>query len=75
MAEITITIPDGILGRVTDAIAKRLGYDYAKLEGETKNQFAKRMVIQEVKGWVVDQEAIDARNSQESTSDSEIDIN
>jgi len=50
MASITITIPDGVAARVNDAISAEYGYDYNKLNGETKVQFAKRMLIED---WAI----------------------
>ena len=55
MATITLTIPDGVLTRVLDAIALRHGYD--PLTDGTKAQFAKAVVLKWVKKEVVEQEA------------------
>lgn len=74
MAQLTINVPDAIAVRVMDAIATKLNYNGNKLENETKAQFAKRMVIREVKGWVANIEADSAYVTQKATSESEIDL-
>lgn len=56
MAEIKLTIPDVVLPRVIDGICKKFNYDIRKLEGETKAQFSKRMLVQHVKQWIKDVE-------------------
>lgn len=48
MAQITITIPDGVLARVLDGIAINCGYD-GQQDG-TKAQFAKKIVTEFIKG-------------------------
>lgn len=57
MATISITVPNPVAVRVRDAIAAYHGYDANKLPGESKDDFAQRMIRQEVKGWVVSAEA------------------
>lgn len=49
MAQISITIPDEHVTRVLDAFASRFRYDQNKLEGETKPQFAKRMLAEQIR--------------------------
>jgi len=53
MASIEITIPDQHVSRVVDAFANEYQYDVNKLNGETKAQFAKRMLIVFFKELVV----------------------
>jgi len=74
MAEISITVPDGIVDRVLDGVAKFKGYDSSKLPSETKAQFGRRMIVETVKSWVLTAESTTARDAQEATSDSEISI-
>lgn len=52
MAQITINIPDQVLGRVVDGLCGRYSYDDRKQEGETKGQFAKRTMMEWVKSSV-----------------------
>lgn len=52
---ITLTIPDAEMARVVNAICTQ--HDYEPIingapNPETKGQFAKRMVIQQIKHWV-----------------------
>lgn len=63
MANIQITIPDAVINRVLDAFAARFNYDTAKLENETKGQFAKRMVGVMVKEIVIEEEQKKAANT------------
>jgi len=49
MADITITIPDDHVTDVLDAFADQFNYEVNKNEGESKAQFAKRMVINNMK--------------------------
>jgi len=74
MAEITITIPDGIVNRVLDGVAKLHNYESRKIGAETKAQFGKRMVRETIKGWVLVSEINTAKDAQEAASDSEITI-
>lgn len=50
MADITITIPDTHATWAIDALCDFGGYDENQLEGETRAQFAKRMIALKVKG-------------------------
>lgn len=79
MADITVTIPDGILTRVMDAIGAEYNYDANKLPGppvETKGQFAKRQVIEFLKRTVKDHEgSLAAKQAREDTyADVDMDI-
>lgn len=47
MANITITVPDNVANRLLDAIALEYRYTENQLQGETKAQFAKRMLIED----------------------------
>ena len=57
MAQIVLTIPDAVLARVTDAIASTQDYTTAAQTGETKVQFAKRMLGRWIKQQVRNYEA------------------
>lgn len=75
MANITIVIPDAQLTRVVDGICTHFNYQ-SILSGpgqppepnpETKNQFAKRMLITTMKSWVKEAEGnIAADNAREA---------
>lgn len=52
MATIQIDIPDAQISRVRDGLADYFNYPSAQLPGETKAQFAKRMVAAQIKEWV-----------------------
>jgi len=47
MANINISIPDGQVSRVVNAIASEYDYDTRKIGEETKIQFSKRMLIED----------------------------
>jgi len=74
MAQVSFTIPDAILSRVLDGIALSRNYDASKNEGETKAQFAKRMVKEQVKAWVVAGEELSGQITARETAQDEIDI-
>lgn len=59
--EIKLTIPEAKKTRVIDAYCKFLDYDKSKLEDETKSQFIKRQLIEQVKNIVREQEETDMR--------------
>lgn len=67
MATVTITIPDEQVTRVLNAFAVKFRYDDTKETGETKAQFAQRMVrqfmIKTVRQVEADQAAQDARDA------------
>lgn len=67
MAQIIITIPDAHVSRVLDAFASRFNYDQNKLEGETKGQFAKRMLAEWIKLTTLREERKVAREAAEET--------
>jgi hypothetical protein len=50
MASITINIPDGVAGRVLDAVAAR--YNWQQDSGLTKAQFAKSIIVNLLKDTV-----------------------
>jgi len=66
MATITLTIPDGVIDRVRDAIAARNGYNPA-IHG-TKGQFAKTWIIQKVKEEVKSHEGSAAGAAAQQTA-------
>jgi hypothetical protein len=72
MANITITIPDANLPRIIDGFAVRYDYTRNLLVGETKAQFAKRMLIAMIKQSVIDSEADAARRTASSTVTGEV---
>lgn len=74
MATVSFTIPDAQLTRVLDGIAITRDYEGRKLDGETKAQFAKRMVKEDVKAWVVGAESSAGAVTAGETANSEIDI-
>lgn len=45
MPQITFTLSAGSANEINDALAYHFNYELTKLEGETKAQFTKRMVI------------------------------
>lgn len=55
MSQIRLTIPDAALDRVLAAIAGN--FDYDPSGGETQTQFAKRMIVDWMKGQVVEFES------------------
>lgn len=55
MATITFTMSDEILARAVAAYSER--YDLDAVGGETRGQFAKRMLAADVKARIVDYEA------------------
>lgn len=73
MAEITITIPNGVVNRVVDAIASEYNYD-AAVDG-TKNAFAKKQVIEFLKRTVKDAEASVATKTARDNAVSDVDSN
>ena len=74
MADITITIPDAILGRVLDGVSKYHDYDGSRLPSETKAQFGKRMIHTVLRKWVIASESSDASDTQVSATGSELTI-
>lgn len=84
MATISFTIPDAILARVNDGIAKFHNYqDQIPDPGdpastipnpETKAQFNKRMIKETVKNWVVQSETNDGAITARDTARTEVDI-
>lgn len=79
MAQISITIPDGVVSRLLDAISSEYDYEANKQETETKAQFAKRMLIENwAKRILKRQEGLiageSARISAESAAESEVSI-
>lgn len=79
MAEIKITIPDPVVGRLIDAIALEYDYVRTKLSSETKGQFAKRMLIEDwAKRILREQEGRNAgeaaRATAASAADSQVSI-
>lgn len=53
MAQITINIPDEHVEDVLNAFAQHFDYNQNQQDGETKAQFAKRMLINKIKQIVV----------------------
>jgi hypothetical protein len=53
MATISFSIPDDKITGIVDAICAYFDYNNSLLEGETKAQFAKRMMATQLKSWVV----------------------
>jgi hypothetical protein len=82
MATITITIADADLSRVVDDICGLFGYQafIPQFIGpplpnpETKNQFAKRMVVQDVKSWCKTWEQQQAKAAAEVTAGQSADL-
>lgn len=86
MATLVLTIPDAQLTRVVDGIAGQYNYqtmvpgatplDPPVTNPETKNQFAKRMMIkwakETVKAWEASQAANAARDSAAANAESTI---
>lgn len=56
MATISLTIPDGKLTRVINAVAITKNYRNVLSDGspnpESKQQFARRMLVEQLKEWV-----------------------
>lgn len=73
MAQLTITIPDEHLKAVLDAFADQFNYDQIKEVNETKAQFAKRMVIDNMKKIVSNQLAIKAAELARIAAKTEVD--
>ncbi len=75
MADITITIPNAALTRVVDGICGIHNYTQAT-EGDptppTKNQFAKRALIDIIKHWVRTFELQEAQKTQQTTINTEV---
>lgn len=80
MAQIAITIPDASLARVVGDICTLFSYQatLTDLTGnqtpnpETQNQFAKRMLIQTIKGWMSNVESVQAAQLASAQSDATI---
>lgn len=76
MAQITITIPDAVAGRVVDAMAAR--YGWTTETGLNKTQFAKRIIVNLLKETVKMHESdIASRAAAQTASeavDNQIDI-
>lgn len=65
MAQISITIPDGKLNRVVNAVCIANHYREFQSDGttpnpETKAQFTRRMVVEQIKQWVAIADGIKA---------------
>lgn len=73
MADVTITIPNGVLARVLDAIAAEYNYD-ATQDG-TKAQFAKAQIIAFVKRTIKAAEGSAEADFARRTKEQEIDSN
>lgn len=77
MAQITITIPDGIAPRVLQGFTNHYGYsptlDNGDPNPETRAQFAKRKLIEIVKEAVRQQEMEAARNTAATTASTSVD--
>lgn len=58
MATIVLTIPDAVLPRVIAASSAKFDYAENKVGAETQAQFAKRMIAETLKGWVIDMEGL-----------------
>jgi len=69
MADITITIPNGVLSRVVDAVAKEYNY---RPGSETKGEFAKRQLIEFLKRTVKDAERSTAISSAVSIVEADV---
>ena len=82
MATVSFTIPDPIVGRVNDGVAKFWGYQAQIPDGsggmipnpESKGQFSKRMTREQWKSWVVAAEANDGSVTAREPAEAEIDI-
>lgn len=80
MAQITITIPDAALPRVISDLCTNFGYQSILVDvignqtanPETPAQFAKRMLVQQIKGWMRNVESAQAARVAAATSDSDI---
>jgi hypothetical protein len=73
MANITITIPDASIGRIVDGFCLNFNYNLSKLEGETKAQFAKRMLISILKNAVLNAEVEAAKMAAIEAKKAEVD--
>lgn len=57
MATLSFTIDNDVLAELVDEICHQQGYDQHKQNGETKNQFARRMLIADMRSRVVSHRA------------------
>jgi hypothetical protein len=77
MATITITIPDAIASRVINDFAQRFNYSPILEDGspnpETKNQFAKRKLIEYIKQSCREAEIQNATNTAATTAGTSVD--
>ena len=54
--DVMVTIAEGDISRVVDAYADRENYDVNKLPGETRPQFAARMLGEDIVSFVMSHE-------------------
>jgi len=77
MAQISITVPDGIAERVLNAVCKYHGYQ-DEIDGqpnpETKVQFTKRKIKETVKSWAVAGEGVVGRDTATTSAEAELNI-
>jgi hypothetical protein len=67
----TITIPDEVATRVLNKFAAY--YNYTGAQGETKQQFAKRKIIEFVKDAVKKQEIFEAEDAARAAAAADVD--
>ena len=58
MANISLTIPDAVLPRLVDAVGVKFDFSNNHQASETKAQFARRMLMDTLKQWVIDGERV-----------------
>lgn len=77
MAQINLNIPDPILPRVLNAFAKQYKYSPTLEDGspnpETKQQHAKRRIVEFIKRTVREAEVEDAKNTAAASASASVD--
>jgi hypothetical protein len=63
VATISITVPDGTIPRIVDALCRQGDYTRNARQGETRAQFAERMNLRWYRHTVLAQEGEDARTA------------
>lgn len=77
MAQIILNIPDAIAVRVLNAFCDNLGYNGVNEDGapESKQQFAKRMLIKFIKDNVRSRETLNAAATASLSAQQDVDAN